>query len=200
MRRVIVLFAALFIMVACVSGCAKNSDTPEGLSSLNDFRENSILGPQDIDIETYTLTVDGLVDTPTVYGYDQVLNHTPITKNVKMTCVEGWAVNIQWEGIRLEELFDDAGVQSGATTVIFHSYDGYTSSLPLQYILDNGIMIAYKMNGDVMPADRGYPFQVVAEGKLGYKWAKWVTRIELSDDADYEGYWESRGYSNEADI
>ena len=48
--------------------------------------------------------------------------------------------------------------------------------------------------------ERGYPFQVVAEDKLGYKWAKWVTGIEVSNDADYRGYWESRGYDNDAAV
>jgi len=63
-----------------------------------------------------------------------------------------------------------------------------------------GILLAYKMNGVVLPPERGAPFQLVAESKWGYKWIKWTTRIELSDDADYEGYWESRGYSNDADL
>jgi DMSO/TMAO reductase YedYZ molybdopterin-dependent catalytic subunit len=51
------------------------------------------------------------------------------------------------------------------------------------------------MNGVTLPVDRGYPFQLVAEDKWGYKWIKWVTRIELSNDRSYRGYWESRGYS-----
>ena len=63
-----------------------------------------------------------------------------------------------------------------------------------------GILLAYKMNGVVLPPERGVPFQLAAESKWGYKWIKWITRIEISDDADYEGYWESRGYSNDADL
>jgi DMSO/TMAO reductase YedYZ molybdopterin-dependent catalytic subunit len=59
--------------------------------------------------------------------------------------------------------------------------------------------MAYKMNEVTMPAERGYPFQLVAESKWGYKWIKWITEIELSDDTDYRGYWESRGYSNTGD-
>jgi len=62
------------------------------------------------------------------------------------------------------------------------------------------MILAYKMNDVVLPVDRGFPFQLVAEDKLGYKWIKWVTRIEVSDDEDYEGYWEQRGFTNEADI
>jgi DMSO/TMAO reductase YedYZ molybdopterin-dependent catalytic subunit len=56
------------------------------------------------------------------------------------------------------------------------------------------------MNEAVIPTERGFPFQLVAESKWGYKWIKWITRIELSDDVNYRGYWESRGYSNEGDL
>jgi DMSO/TMAO reductase YedYZ molybdopterin-dependent catalytic subunit len=51
-----------------------------------------------------------------------------------------------------------------------------------------------------LPPERGFPFQLVAESKWGYKWIKWVTEIELTDDAGYRGYWESRGYSNIGDL
>ena len=122
------------------------------------------------------------------------------TKVVTLFCVEGWAAEILWEGVLLRDLFEDAGVKDEAVVAIFHSVDGYTTSLPLDTILDKDLMIAYKMNDVVLPPERGYPFQLVAEDKLGYKWGKWIERIELSDDADYEGYWESFGYSNEADV
>jgi DMSO/TMAO reductase YedYZ molybdopterin-dependent catalytic subunit len=56
------------------------------------------------------------------------------------------------------------------------------------------------MNDVTLPPERGFPFQVVAESKWGYKWVKWVTAIELSDDAEYQGTWEQRGYNNDADI
>ena len=55
-----------------------------------------------------------------------------------------------------------------------------------------------KLNDITLPDDRGFPFQVVAESKFGYKWSKWITRIELSDDTDFRGYWESVGYNNDA--
>jgi DMSO/TMAO reductase YedYZ molybdopterin-dependent catalytic subunit len=60
--------------------------------------------------------------------------------------------------------------------------------------------MAYKMNGVVLPSQRGFPFQLVAESKWGYKWIKWITKIEVSDDEGYKGFWESRGYSNDADL
>jgi DMSO/TMAO reductase YedYZ molybdopterin-dependent catalytic subunit len=81
-----------------------------------------------------------------------------------------------------------------------HAADGYTTSLPLDYFAERDILLAYKMNDVVLPPERGFPFQLVAEDKWGYKWIKWVERIELSADEDYEGYWERRGYDNEADL
>jgi DMSO/TMAO reductase YedYZ molybdopterin-dependent catalytic subunit len=170
------------------------------LSSLTDFRENSIKGPQYINTDVYTLTIDGLVEQPISLTYDEVLDNQKYTKVVTLHCVEGWSVDILWEGILLADLFEAVDIQESADTVIFHSEDGYSTALPLQTIMDRQLMIAYKMNGVVLPPERGFPFQLVAEDKLGYKWIKWITRIELSDDANYKGYWEQRGFGNEADV
>ena len=170
------------------------------LSSLTNFRENSIKGPQYINTDVYTLTIDGLVEQPISLTYDEVLDNQKYTKVVTLHCVEGWSVDILWEGILLADLFEAVDIQESADTVIFHSEDGYSTALPLQTIMDRQLMIAYKMNGVVLPPERGFPFQLVAEDKLGYKWIKWITRIELSDDANYKGYWEQRGFDNEADV
>ena len=171
------------------------------LSSITDFRENSIKGPQRIDLESYRLKVDGLVQTPMEYTLGEATsNHQSYQKVVTLNCVEGWRVKILWEGVLVEDLIAEAKASPEANTVIFHAYDGYTTSLPLDYIMGQDIMLAYKMNGLVLPPERGAPFQLVAESKWGYKWIKWVTRIELSDDANYQGYWERRGYSNDGDL
>ena len=172
----------------------------EKLGSINDFRENSIKGPQYVNISNYTLGIFGLVNNTENYTYDEVLSHQRYEKVVTINCVEGWSVKILWEGVLLKDLFDEAGVLPSANTVIFRAYDGYSSSLPLDFIVNNTILLAYKMNGITIPPERGFPFQVVAESKYGYKWVKWVTSIELSDDENFTGYWESRGFSNEADI
>jgi DMSO/TMAO reductase YedYZ molybdopterin-dependent catalytic subunit len=173
----------------------------ENLSSIVAFRENSIKGPQYIDNETYRLVITGLVDEELEYTYDEVINgFQAFKKVVTLHCVEGWSVTILWEGILLNDLMADAGVDPNATTLIFYAYDGYSTSLPLDYIIDNNILIAYKMNNVTLPPERGFPFQLVAESKWGYKWIKWITAIELSDNEDYRGYWELRGYSNNADL
>jgi DMSO/TMAO reductase YedYZ molybdopterin-dependent catalytic subunit len=172
----------------------------QDLSSINDFRENSIKGPQTVSLELYALKVSGLVDTPLALSYDQVLAHDPYSKVVTLHCVEGWDATILWEGVLIDDLLIEAGAQNKAVIAIFHAADGYTSSLPVQYLKDKSILLAYKMNGVTIPTERGFPFVVVAEAKWGYKWVKWVTEIELSNDPSYRGYWESFGYSNTGDL
>ena len=173
----------------------------EKLSSVNDFRENSIRGPQHVDIETYRLRISGLVKSPKNYTYDEVINNRQhYKKTVTLDCVEGWSVTILWEGLLVRDLIAESSPLTNAKVVIFHAYDGYTTSLPIDYIMNNDIIMAYKMNEITLPAERGFPFQLVAESKWGYKWIKWITEIELSDDVNYRGYWESRGYSNDADL
>lgn len=173
----------------------------EQLSSIADFRENSIRGPQYVNASTYTLTIDGQVENRKEYSYDALIERFPhYRKVVTLYCVEGWDVTILWEGVRVNGLLLEAGVKPGANTVIFYAEDGYSSSLPLTYIEDRDILLAHAMNDVTLPAERGFPFQLVAEDRWGYKWVKWVTRIEVSDDENYRGYWESRGYANNGSI
>jgi len=171
------------------------------LSSVNDFHENSILGPQHINESDYRLTITGLTNTTKVMTYREVLdNHQHYTKVVTLHCVEGWDVTILWEGVLVRDLINEVGIDPKANTVIFTGYDGYTTSFPLDYFMNNDIIMAYKMNNITMPAERGYPFELVAEDKWGYKWIKWIEKIELSNDPSYRGYWEQRGYSNSGDL
>ena len=173
----------------------------ENLSSINDFRENSIKGPQYIDKEKYSLEITGLIENPKDYAYEEVINNFENYKKVvTLNCVEGWSTTILWEGILFKDLINKLKPTSQANTVIFYADDGYSTSHPIDYLVDNDILMAFKMNDVILPAERGFPFQLVAESKWGYKWIKWITKIEFSDDKDYEGYWEKRGYSNDGDL
>lgn len=173
----------------------------QALSSIANFRENSIKGPQNVSKSTYSLKINGLVNQTLEYAYADVINgFQKYQKVVTLHCVEGWSVKILWEGFKLKDLLNEAGISPEAVVVIFYAYDGYSTSLPLNYILDNDILLAYKMNGLTLPIERGFPFQLVAESKYGYKWIKYITQIELSKNADFLGYWESRGFSNDANL
>lgn len=211
-KSIILLFLIVQILLSIsFTGCLEQQDIQldgveirdyqgEKLSSVFDFRENSIKGPQQINTSTYQLKITGLVDTQQNYTYDDIINNFQHYKKVvTLDCVEGWSVKILWEGVLIRDLIYDARPNSSAKILIFKAYDGYTTSLLLNYTIDNKILLAYKINNVTLPPERGFPFQLVAEDKWGYKWIKWVTEIELSDDLNYEGYWENRGYSNNGD-
>jgi len=132
-------------------------------------RDNSISGIQQVNIDNYELTVTGLVDTPLTYTYDEVLDLTAYERLITLHCVEGWDATVLWEGARLADLIESAGVQPKAVTVIFHCVDNYTTSMPLETILERDMLLAYKSNGIQLPAALGYPFIVIAEDKLGFE-------------------------------
>ena len=196
--------------MACAGAGSSLSTAPPGsveirqyqgqnLSAISDIPETDIAGPQQVSSGTYRLKVSGLVSTPLELTYDQVLGYDHFSKVVTLHCVEGWDATILWEGVRIKDILAAAGVRDGAPVVIFHAVDGYTSSLPLAYVQADDILLAFKMNGLTLSAVHGFPFQVVAESKWGYKWVKWVDGIELSADTSYRGYWETGGYNNNGD-
>lgn len=163
-------------------------------------RDNSIKGIQNVPIEGYTLKLNGLVNQEVAISYEEVLKMTPVEKLITLHCVEGWDATVLWKGVRIKSLMDLAIAKPNANTVIFHCYDGYTTSMPLNTILERDMILAYSSNEVALPASLGFPFIVVAEDKLGYKWARWVTQIELSDNNSFKGYWENYGYDNNAEI
>jgi DMSO/TMAO reductase YedYZ molybdopterin-dependent catalytic subunit len=207
-----VAVVVLLLLPLAIYGCKAPSTPPPGekeateylgttLTPISHQNNNAIKGTQIIDRETYHLTVDGLVETPLSLSYDDLLALPQESRLNTLNCVEGWNFVAKWTGPTLASILDMAKVQPGAATLVFHTRDvpeGY-SSLELSYILDNRIIIALKLNDLTMPQDRGFPFQVVADGKYGYKWAKWVDRIEVIS-SEFKGYWESYGYNNNADI
>ncbi|MEJ2067126.1 MAG: molybdopterin-dependent oxidoreductase [Deltaproteobacteria bacterium] len=143
--------------------------------------------------------ITGLVQKPQSLTYQEVLALPNVKRAVTLHCVEGWQEHLLFEGVRLADVLALAKPKQGVRTVIFYAVDGYSSSLDYGDVKRLDLMLAAKINGKILDAKRGFPFQVVAESKLGYKWVKWVTRIELSKDP-YKGFWEQRGYDNEADV
>jgi DMSO/TMAO reductase YedYZ molybdopterin-dependent catalytic subunit len=220
--KLAIITALLVITLFPVMSCSKSPVTPtitpsatppvgeveatefQGvkLTPIKDQRNNALAGTQVIDRATYRLTVDGLVDHPLSLSYDDLLAYPQISKLMDLDCVEGWNFTAKWTGPTLNDIFKDAGLKPEGKIAIFYSADvpdGY-SSLDLNYISSNNIIIALKLNDITLPQDRGFPFQVVAEMKFGYKWAKWITRIEISDNNNFRGYWEGYGYNNNADV
>ena len=215
MKNVLIGFlAALLLLTGCVRTAEpeKSTNGPDGVSAATQQRyregeiqeyqgarldrrsasgDNSIKGVQHVDINGYTLAIDGLVNAPVSLTYDQVKALPAYERLITLHCVEGWDATVLWKGVLLTDLIAKAGVKPEAVTVIFSAVDGYTTSLSLKEIQDKQLILAYQANGLDLPPELGYPFIVVAEDKYGYKWARWVNRITLSDDANYQGYWSS---------
>lgn len=210
-----ILLAGVLMLPVILSACASTEPTtgPNGeveatefmgvqLTRINQQNNNALKGTQYIDKGTYVLTVDGLVDHPLSLTYADLEAYPQISQLMDLNCVEGWKFTAKWTGPALNAIFTDAGVKPEAKIVIFYTTDdpeGY-SSLDLDYIISNNIIIALKDNDITLTPERGFPFQVVAMSKFGYKWAKWVTRIELSDNTSFRGFWESYGYNNSANV
>ncbi len=187
--------------VANAGGVGQEMTEYEGIPLNTFYRtyDNSIEGPQKADLSTYRLEVGGMVEHPLSLTYDEVLDHEWQTRLLTLFCVEGWQERLVFEGVRLADVLEPAGPETGVTTIIFRAADGYSSSLPYEDVQRLDLMLAAKINGLPLDEMRGMPFQLVADTKLGYKWIKWVTSIELSDEP-FSGFWESRGYSNVADV
>ncbi|MBN1298789.1 MAG: molybdopterin-dependent oxidoreductase [Actinobacteria bacterium] len=205
----IIIFAVILsscgeIPIAGSPGAGGETTVFEGvkLTPIAQQGNNALKGTQDIDKESYRLVIDGLVEKPLSISYDELAAYKQESWLMDLNCVEGWGFTAKWTGPRLSDILQDAGVKPEAKIAVFYTSEvpdeGYTS-LDLEYIIENEILLALKINDIVLPAERGFPFQVVAKSKYGYKWAKWVTHIELSSDANYRGYWEKVGYNNNAD-
>ena len=169
------------------------------LTPLSVQRNNAVQGTQYVDRESYRLHVTGLLENELDVTYEQLLSLPAYSQVVYMPCVEGWGFYAKWTGFRLTDLFELARLRPNATYVVFHSSDGYSTGLSLDYLINRNVLMAYGINDVTLPADRGFPLQVVAIDKYGYKWAKWVTEVEVVDKV-VAGFWESRGYSNSADV
>jgi DMSO/TMAO reductase YedYZ molybdopterin-dependent catalytic subunit len=213
-NKYLIAFLAILATLFTLTACGRSSPTtsPSGeveateylgqkLTPINEQNNNALKGTQNIDKATYKLTVDGLVDKPLSLSYPDLLSYPQVSKLMDLDCVEGWSFTAKWTGPEMKAILTAAGVKPEALIAIFHTTDGGAfTSLDLIYINEKDIILGLKLNDITLPAERGFPFQVVAQSKYGYKWAKWVTEIELSSDTNFRGYWENYGYNNNADV
>ena len=173
-----------------------------GSSSVNGFTIYTVTdGYPKFDAATYRLKVGGMVDHPMTLSIADVLQQPEVHVPDYYHCVTGWTVpNIQWAGIRLSHLLDQVAPHSGAHAVKFSCFDGvYTESLTMHQARQSNVLLAYKLNGKPLSTAQGAPVRLVVPGMYGYKYAKWVNRIELIP-APIDGYWERNGYDRDAYI
>ncbi len=107
--------------------------------------------------------------------------------------------NVVWGGCEAQTLWDEVGVLPAATRAKFEAEDDYTTSVQLKWITQPGVLLIYEINGEPLPKEHGYPLRILMPGLYGQKMPKWIRDIEFID-YDYQGYWESRGWSDVASV
>ncbi len=149
--------------------------------------------------ETWTLAVDGLVERPLVWRWADFLAQPQERVVSDIHCVTSWSrYDNRWEGVRTRRLLALVGPKPEARFVVCHSSDGYTTNLPLDAFADDDALLAARWEGEPISRDHGGPVRVVVPRLYFWKSAKWLKRLELVAE-DRRGYWEVRGYHNDAD-
>ena len=151
----------------------------------------------DVNIDDWTLTVDGNVNHNLNFTYSNFTSQPSQEELATIACVEGPTGTAIWKGVSVKDLLEMADVKSGTIDIIFYAVDNYSSSLTLEQATADNVLLAYEMNGESLPEAQGYPLRLVAPNHWGYKWVKWIDRVEVVT-YDHIGYWESRGWDDDA--
>ncbi|RFU70116.1 hypothetical protein D0469_08010 [Peribacillus saganii] len=146
--------------------------------------------------ETWRLTVDGLVDNPSSFSFDELLTWKASTFSSDFHCVTGWSVlDVKWKGILFKDVMERVKARSGGVYVKMYSADlVYTETFELSQLLEQNVILAYELDGRPLIDDQGAPLRLLHPNMYGYKSIKWLNRIEIVKDRGL-GYWEEKeGY------
>lgn len=172
---------------------------PPGQRLVTDFPVLDLGVQPEVKPERWRLRVEGLVEMKLAFDWDAFLALPQREWRNDIHCVTAWSrYDNLWGGVAAAELLALAKPKPEARYVTFHSYDGYTTNLPLEVFAADDALIAHSWNGAPLERVHGGPARVVIPRFYFWKSAKWITRIELHSE-DRPGFWEVRGYHNEAD-
>lgn len=162
--------------------------------------------PPQLDFDKWTLNVHGKVNSAQTLDKNSLTQLATIDEYATLECVSnsinppaGLISNAKWTGLPLATLLKQAGLLVNSKYVIFRCADGYTVGIPIERALESGALLVYKMNDAMLPNEHGFPLRAIVPGIYGMMNAKWITEIEVTDQA-YLGYWQERGWSNDARI
>jgi DMSO/TMAO reductase YedYZ molybdopterin-dependent catalytic subunit len=164
--------------------------------------DTNIIVPS-IDANTWRLNVRGLVrNGPLQFTYDELKAMPSTSEYATLECIsdkiDGDLISTAyWKGVSLKSILEMAQVLPGAIYIVFRCSDGYDVGIPLDRGLMDGTILAYEMNGVPLPTEHGFPVRAIVPGLYGMMNAKWITDIELVDMV-YEGFWQRRGWANNA--
>jgi len=170
-----------------------------GGGAQGNFRVYTVTDIPAFSSDTWQFAISGLVDKPNVWNWEQFLALKRTVQVSDFHCVTGWSVNkCTWEGIPLKQMLAAAGVKPSAKYVKFYSGDKvYTDALSLDQADYDDVMVAVMLDGKPIPQQLGGPVRLIVPKMFAYKSVKWLQAIELIDK-EHIGYWEQRGYDNDA--
>jgi DMSO/TMAO reductase YedYZ molybdopterin-dependent catalytic subunit len=151
------------------------------------------------DLTSWTFRVWGEVDNPFSLTWDEfrTLPRTSVTTDIH--CVTRWSkLDTVWEGVPIQEILGLAQVRGGATHVVAHCEQGYTTNMPLSVLDDDDVLLADTFGGAPLEKDHGWPLRLLVPKRYFWKSAKWIRGLEFLDH-DQLGFWERYGYHNDAD-
>lgn len=163
--------------------------------------KNVVRDPE-VNSASWRLEIAGAVDRPLTLSYEQVRLLPAANQYLTLQCISNpvggdLIGNADWRGVPVAALLQSVGVRPTAIDVIFRAADDYSDSIPIAKALAPGTMLAYEMNGEVLPRAHGFPARLLLPDIYGMKNVKWVTKIEVVE-YDYRGYWQDRGWSDVA--
>jgi DMSO/TMAO reductase YedYZ molybdopterin-dependent catalytic subunit len=151
------------------------------------------------DLASWSLAIDGAVDSPFAITWEELLALEQVTQTVDIHCVTRWSkLDTTWTGVPIRALTDRAGIRPEATHVLAHSDGGYTTNMPLEVLLDDDVLLAHTYEGQPLEPDHGYPLRLLVPKRYFWKSAKFLRRLEILTE-DRQGFWELNGYHNDAD-
>lgn len=149
--------------------------------------------------EQWSLTIDGLVDNPVVWTWDDFMAQPQFEDVSDIHCVTQWSrYDNRWNGVSTRHILEVVKPRPEVRHVVLHSYDGYTTNVTLEHFSDEDCLVAHTHDGQQITREHGGPARLVIPKFYFWKSAKWIRRIEFVAQ-DKPGFWEVRGYHNEGD-
>jgi DMSO/TMAO reductase YedYZ molybdopterin-dependent catalytic subunit len=167
------------------------------------YRVDVNLVPPAVDVNKWKLSVSGLVNNPLTLSFDELASMSAVDQYNTLECVSNLIggdliSNALWKGVRLKDLLEKAQLKPGAVYVVFRCADDYDVGIPLERALLDGTILVYEMNGAPLPAEHGRPLRAIVPGLYGMMNAKWIVEIQVVNEV-YQGFWQRRGWSNNAE-
>lgn len=198
-KKLIAAKIALAKLGAKPSAPSNNARIPPGQTEVRNFPVLDLGIQPDIPTTRWSLRIYGLVEHELNLDWNAFRQLPQTRDTLDLHCVTRWSqLDMDWEGVRASEILALAQPLESAQYVTLHSYDGYTTNLPLHALLDEDVLIAHSVFGKPLTREHGGPVRMIVPKRYIWKSAKWLKAIELHAK-DRPGYWEVRGYHNEAD-